>query len=84
MVLCDRKNVGAEDSMVGTEVAEDTKESGREELDLGWALRGVRPPFTWLFLNMDSMKDTGKNGTQFEMWSCCHALAKASSTIQMT
>lgn len=58
-----RRNGGEEDSMVATEVAEDIKESDREATDLGWGLKGGRLPFTWLFQNMATMKDTGTNWT---------------------
>lgn len=61
MVLCRRRNAGAEGSMVATGAAEDTKESGREGTDLGWASRGGRLPFTWPYQNTDSMKGTGKS-----------------------
>lgn len=58
-MLCCRTDGEEEDSMVATEAAEVTKESGREEPGLGWASRGVRRPFIWLFLNTASTKGTG-------------------------
>lgn len=46
--------------MVVGKVAEVTKDRGKEETGLGWALKEVRLRFIWLFQNTATTKDIGK------------------------